>query len=162
MSSLSRVFWRLVLVAVSVMLAHVSMAQPLAINGTWKLDEKNSRNVSDQAKGIDLAIVLTGKTLSTQRLFEGAKVGEPLVVQLDGVPIEREIAKGVRGTIEARWRANGKLIEMIIKTRQSNLIDLTQTTAINVSEDGKVMTRTQTRKGGGETNESVLIYRRKE
>lgn len=134
----------------------------MPIQGDWKLDDRASKNVPDSLKGVDLKIWIKGNDLYTQRLFEGASVGEPMVVKLDGVPINREIAKGQAGTIAATWKANGRLLEQVVKTKAANLLDVTQTTLVTVSEDGKVMTRVQTTQQAGDTVERVLIYRRKE
>jgi hypothetical protein len=134
----------------------------MPIQGDWRLDERASKNVPDSLKGVDLKIWLKGKDLYTQRLFEGAIVGEPFVIPLDGVPIDREIAKGQKGKIQAQWKANGKLLEQIVKTTAANFLAVTQTTLITVSEDGKVMTRVQTTIQGSDTVERVLIYRRKD
>jgi hypothetical protein len=133
----------------------------MPIQGDWRLDERASRNVPDAMKGVDLKIWLKGKELYTQRLFEGAPVGEPLVVPLDGVPTERELSKGQRGTIEGRWKADGKLLEQVVKMKQQNLIPIVQTTLVSVSADGKTMTRIQTTQSAGDSTERILIYRRK-
>jgi hypothetical protein len=146
----------------AVLAAPAVVGQPLPIQGRWKLDEKASRNVSDQAKGIDLEIKLSGKTFSTQRIFDGAPVGDAVVLTLDGAAVEREIAKGQRGTMMGRWIAGGKGIEQTITMKQANFLTVTQTTVTTLSPDGKIMTRVQTTKGGGDTTERVYIYRKKE
>jgi hypothetical protein len=133
----------------------------MPIQGTWVLDAKNSKNVPDSIKNIDLKIMLRGRELFTQRLFEGAPVGEPTVMVLDGVPREREIAKGTMGSISAAWRVNGKLLVQVVKTRAANLMEVVQTTNVTVTDDGEVMTRVQTTVQAGELNDRVLIYRRK-
>ena len=133
----------------------------MPIQGTWVLDSRNSKNAPDSIKNIDLRIMLKGRELFTQRLFEGAPVGDPTVLVLDGVPREREIAKGTMGAMSGAWKANGKLIEQVIKTRAANLLEVVQTTNVTVTDDGEVMTRVQTTVQAGERNERVLIYRRK-
>lgn len=142
-------------------IAASARAEVMAIQGTWRLDERASTNVSDQIKGIDLRIELKGNKLSTQRLFEDAPVGDPLVLTLDGVAVTREIAKGQQGTITAQWKAGGKILEQVVKTKAANLIEVTQKTVVTVTDDGQIMTRVQTQTGGGATSERVLIYRRK-
>lgn len=134
----------------------------MPIAGDWKLDDRASRNIPDAMKGIDLKITMKGNELITQRLFEGAPVGDPLAVVLDGQPVEKELAKGQRGTIQAQWKAGGKLLEQVVKMRQANLIPIVQTTLVSISEDGKVMTRVQTTDQAGNTSERVLVYRRKD
>jgi hypothetical protein len=134
----------------------------MPLQGVWKLDEKASKNIPDSLKMVDLKITLNGKTLSTQRQVDGANVGDPLVLALDGVPAEREIAKGQRGTLQGTWKAGGKLLEQVVKTKASNLLSVTQTTLITVSEDGKVMTRVQTTDTAGDRTDRVLIYRKRE
>jgi hypothetical protein len=144
-------------------LAHLAgAAGVMPIQGDWRLDDRASKNVPDSLKGVDLKIWLKGKELYTQRLFEGANVGEALMVPLDGVPTERDIGKGQKGTIQAQWKANGKLLEQIVKTTAANFLAVVQTTLITVTEDGKVMTRVQTTVQGSDTTERVLIYRRKD
>ena len=133
----------------------------MPIQGTWILDAKNSRNVPDSIKNIDLQVMLKGRELFTQRLFEGAPVGEPTVLVLDGVSREREIARGTMGAVSGAWKANGKLIEQVVKTRAANLLEVVQTTNVTVTDDGEVMTRVQTTVQAGDRNERVLIYRRK-
>ena len=139
----------------------VLQAGVMPIQGTWILDYKNSKNVPDSVKSIDLQIVLKGHELFTQRLFEGAPIGEPTVLILDGVSREREIAKGTMGAISGSWKANGKLIEQVVKTRAANLLEVVQTTNVTVTDDGELMTRVQTTLQAGERNERVMIYRRK-
>lgn len=146
---------------VFILLSSSLHAEVMAIQGTWRLDEKASTNVSDQMKGIDLRFELKGNKLSVQRLFEDAPVGDPLVVTLDGVPVTREIAKGQPGTIAAQWKAGGRILSQTVTTKVANLIEVTQTTVTTVTDDGQIMTRVQTQKGGGTTTERVLIYRRK-
>jgi hypothetical protein len=134
----------------------------MPIAGDWRLDERASKNVPDSLKGVDLKIWLKGKDLYTQKLFEGAPVGDPLVIPLDGVAVTRELSKGQSGTIQATWKANGKLIEQVVRTKQGGLLPVEQTTLVTVSEDGKVMTRVQTTKQAGDVVERLLIYRKKE
>jgi len=134
----------------------------MPIAGEWKLDERASRNIPDSMKGIDLKIWVKGDELYTQRQFEGAPVGEPLSVRLDGQPVEKELVKGQRGSIQASWKAAGKLLEQIVKMRQANLIPIVQTTLVSISADGKVMTRVQTTQQANDSSERILVYRRKE
>ena len=150
----------LLLTALSATALAAGASMPIA--GDWRLDDRASRNIPDAMKGVDLKITLKGNELVTQRLFEGAPVGEPLAVSLDGPPVEKELAKGQRGTIEARWKAGGKLLEQIVKMKQQNLIPIVQTTLVSISDDGKVMTRVQTTDQAGNATERILVYRRKE
>jgi hypothetical protein len=133
----------------------------MPIQGEWQIQERASKNLPDAMKGIDLRISIKGNELFTQRLFEGAPVGEPLAVTLDGNPVEKELAKGQRGTIQAQWKAGGKLLEQVVKMKQANLIPIVQTTLVSISEDGKVMTRVQTTQQAGDSSERILVYRRK-
>jgi len=142
--------------------AAVAAGPSMPIQGEWKLEERASRNVPDTMKGIDLKITIKGNELFTQRLFEGAPVGEPLAVSLDGQPVEKELAKGQRGTIQASFKAGGKMLEQVVKMKQANLIPIVQTTLVSISEDGKVMTRVQTTAQAGSSSERILVYRRKE
>jgi hypothetical protein len=150
--------------AVVCAVAHAAIAAGggMPIQGDWRLDERASKNIPDALKGVDLKITLKGKDLATQRSFEGANVGEPFVVAIDGVEVEKEIGKGQKGKISAQWKANGKLLEQVVKTTAANFLPVTQTTLITVSDDGKVMTRVQTTVSGSDTTERVLIYRRKD
>jgi len=140
----------------------VAAGTAMPIAGEWKLDERASRNIPDAMKGIDLKIWMKGDELYTQRLFEGAPVGEPLAVKLDGQAVEKDLAKGQPGSIQASWKANGKLLEQIVKMKQANLIPIVQTTLVSISDDGKVMTRVQTTAQAGNSSERILVYRRKE
>jgi hypothetical protein len=130
------------------------------IQGTWELDTKHSQNIPDAARGVDLKISLKGRELMTQRLVDGAPVGTPFTISLDGVPREREIVPGQRGQVGAEWKADGKLIVQTIKMK-TGVLDTVQVTNITVSEDGDVMTRVQTTKTGAGTTDRVLIYRKK-
>lgn len=147
--------------ALCVLWSFSAMAYVMPIEGLWKLDEKASKNVPDSMKMVDLKIEMKGRQLSTQRLFDGAPIGEPLVLTPDGVPVAREIAKGQTGNISLEWKAGGRLLEQIVKMKAQNLIDVIQTTHTTVTDDGDVMTRLQTTRQGGEITERVLIYRRK-
>lgn len=135
-------------------------AEVMPIQGTWELDTRNSQNIPDSAKGVDLKIVLKGHDLMTQRLVDGAPVGSAFVITLDGVLREREIVPGQRGVVSAEWKANGKLIVQTIKMK-AGVLDTVQTTNITISESGDVMTRVQTIKTGAGVVDRVLIYRRK-
>jgi hypothetical protein len=134
----------------------------MPIAGEWRLDERASKNIPDSLKGIDLKISMKGNDLITQRYFEGAPVGEPLAVTLGAGAVEKELVKGQRGTIQATWKANGKMLEQVVKMKQQNLVPVTQTTLVSISEDGKVMTRVQTTDQSGVGNDRILVYRRKE
>jgi hypothetical protein len=134
----------------------------MPIAGEWRLDERASRNIPDAMKGIDLKISMKGNELITQRFFEGAPVGDPLAVTVDAGPVEKELAKGQRGVIQAVWKAGGKMLEQVVKIRQANLVPITQTTLVSISSDGKVMTRVQTTDQPGVSGDRVLVYRRKE
>ncbi len=140
--------------------AFAASAEIMPIQGTWELDLRRSENVPDSAKGVDLRISLKGRDLMTQRLVDGAPVGNAFVVTLDGVPRTREIVPGSRGEVSAEWKANGKLIVQTIKMK-TGLLDTVQTTNITVSDSGDVMTRVQTTKMGAGTTDRVLIYRKK-
>jgi hypothetical protein len=149
--------------ALCVILATASAAAAnMPIAGEWKLDERASRNIPDSMKGIDLRVWIKGNELFTQRLFEGAPVGEPLSVSLDGQAVEKDLVKGQRGSIQASWKAGGKLLEQIVKMKQANLIPIVQTTLVSISDDGKVMTRVQTTAQAGSSTERILVYRRKD
>ena len=65
---------------------------------------------------------IKGNELFTQRLFEGSPVGEPLSVSLDGREVEKDLVKGQRGSIQASWKAGGKLLEQIVKMKASAMI----------------------------------------
>lgn len=135
-------------------------AQIMPIQGTWELDVRHSQNVPDAAKGVDLRISLKGRDLETRRLVDGAPVGNPFVLTLDGVMRDREIVPGQRGEVSGEWKAGGKLIVQTIKMK-TGILDTVQTTNITVSEDGEVMTRVQTTKTGAGSTDRVLIYRKK-
>ncbi len=137
-------------------------AATMPIAGEWRLDERASRNIPDSMKGIDLRVWIKGNDLYTQRLFEGSPVGEPLSVSLDGHEVEKDLVKGQRGSIQASWKAGGKLLEQIVKMKQANLIPIVQTTLVSISDDGKVMTRVQTTAQAGSSSERILVYRRKD
>ncbi len=130
------------------------------IDGIWRLDERSSRNVPDALKGVDLKIGVRGRQLSTQRLFDGAPVGDPFVVTLDGVPAPKDLGKGQKGTVTASWKEEGRIFQQVIKTTQG-MLDVVQTTITTVSDDGKVMYRNQVTKMGPEESVRELVYRKK-
>lgn len=140
--------------------ASAARAEIMKISGTWELDVRHSQNVPDSAKGVDLKITLKGRDLMTQRLVEGAQVGSPFVLTLDGVMRPREIVPGQRGEVGGEWKAQGKLIVQTIRMK-SGVLETHQTTEITVNEDGSIMTRVQTTKTGAQVTERVLVYRRK-
>jgi len=138
------------------------LAALMPIEGVWKLDEKSSKNVPESQKMIDLKIeVPRGREFRFSRLYDGAMVGEVLVVSIDGKPVQREVAKGQTATISMEWKAGGRLLEQIVRLKQTNLMDTVQTTHFTVTDDGEVMTRFQTIRAAGDVTERVLIYRRK-
>jgi hypothetical protein len=135
-------------------------AEIMPIQGTWELDTRHSQNIPDAAKGVDLKISLKGRELTTQRLVDGAPIGSPFTITLDGIMREREIVPGQRGEVSAEWKASGKLLVQNIKMK-AGVLDAIQITNITVSEDGEVMTRVQTTRTGAGTQDRVLIYRKK-
>lgn len=161
-----RIGTRVIFITVGVVL--LLLGAPLAagpgsgLDGTWILDSKASKDVPESMKMIDLKISLRGKVLSTTRLFDGAPVGEPFIVTLDGSLDERDIAKGQRARITAKWKSEGKSYELVIRTKASNLLDVIQTTLVQLSDDSQKMTRFMTTVTGGSTQERILVYRRKE
>lgn len=130
-------------------------------NGLWVLDEKASRDVPQPQKGVALRVALKGKSISVQREFDGARLGEAMVLSLDGVPQDRELGDLGRGTVEAAWTAPGKAYRQVVKAKKA-IIPIVQTTLVTLSDDGRTMTRVQVTQQGADETERVLVYRRKE
>ncbi len=134
----------------------------MPIEGTWRLDLKESKDVPDQMKNVDLKITLKGKVLTTARVVDALQIGDPVVVTIGEPPSERKFSSTMKGTIEANWKDGGKALEQVIRsTLAGTVIPVVQKTLITVSSDGKRMTRTQTTLQAGVSSERVLVYTRR-
>lgn len=149
--------------AVTLLLAaSAARAEQAKVEGLWKLDEKASRNVPASAKGIELKISIQGSNVIVERQIEGARVGEPLAVSLQGTPTTRDFGGGQTGTIEARWRKVGTEFEQIVKLKAAKgMLPTTQTTVTTATEDGSMLTQVKTRVSAGDSDVSTLVFRKK-
>ena len=136
-------------------------AQETTIEGTWTLDMKASQNVPDAQKGVDVKIAIRGDHLSMARFAGGTAVGEPAVLILDGVNRPQDVG-GQRATVVAKWLKPGTAFEHVISMIQpGSVFATTQKIVSEVSSTGTTMTRRYEIRRARETQERLLVYRRK-
>ncbi len=136
-------------------------AQEATLQGTWTLDVKASQNVPEAQKGVDLQIALKDVQLSITRLVGEKVVGEPMVAILDGATRPQEIG-GQRATVSAKWLKPGTSFEYLVTMMQQGSVFATkQSIVTEVSPSGGTMTRKYVIRLARETQERLLVYRRK-
>ena len=136
-------------------------AEETTLQGTWALDLKSSQNVPEAQKGVDLKVALKGNQVTIARFVGEKAVGEPMVLNLDGIKRPQDVG-GQRGTIEAKWLSRGTKFEMVVSLPQPGSVFIaTQTIVTEVSPSGGTMTRAYTIKLAKEVDERLLVYRRK-
>ena len=136
-------------------------AQETSLQGVWVLDVKASKNVPDSQKGVDLKIAIRGNELTTTRLAGERPIGQPMLLTLDGMRRPQEVG-GQRATISAKWLARGTKFEQVVSMQQQgSVFAATQKIVTEVSPSGGTMTRTYEIKMANETEERLLVYRRK-
>jgi hypothetical protein len=150
--------WSLLLLLVA---AGPLAAEELTLQGTWTLDLKASQNVPEAQKGVDLKIAFSGKQLTTARFVGDRPVGEPAVLMLDGIRRPQDVG-GQRAVVTARWITPEKSFEHVVSmSQQGSVFATTQTIVTEVSPTGGTLTRRYTIRLARETQERLLVYRRK-
>lgn len=136
-------------------------AQELTLQGTWMLDVKASKNVPEAQKGVDLKIALKGNQVTISRFVGEKPVGEPMVLNLDGIKRPQDMG-GKPATIVAKWLARGTKFEQVVSMQQPGSVFVaTQSVVTEVSPSGGTMTRTYDIKLANEVEDRILVYRRK-
>lgn len=138
-----------------------AVAEETTLEGTWTLDAKASRNVPEAQKGVDLKIAFRGNHLTTTRFAGDKAIGEPSVLILDGVSRPQDVG-GQRATVTAKWLTPEKAFEHVVSMMQQGSVFATkQTIVTEVSPTGSTMTRKYEIRRARETQERLLVYRRK-
>lgn len=141
--------------------AGLAAAEETTIEGTWTLDMKASKNVPEAQKGVDLKIALSGDHLSTTRFAGETAVGEPTVLILDGVTRPQDVG-GQRASVTGKWLKPGKVFEHLVSMMQpGSVFATTQKIVTEVSPTGTTLTRTYEIRRARETQDRLLVYRRK-
>ena len=144
----------------------LAAAGPLAadeptLEGTWVFDAKASKNVPEALKGVDLRIAIRDPQLTLTKLAGERQVGEPMVLMLDGKSRPQDVGSQ-RATVSAKWLVKDRRFEHVISMMQAgSVFATTQTIVTEVSDTGSTMMRKYTIRQAKETQERVLVYRRK-
>ncbi len=136
-------------------------ADPPILEGTWLFDAKASKNVPEALKGVDLKIVVNDSQVTITKLAGDRPIGEPMIVIVDGRSRAQDVG-GQRATVSAKWLEKGRRFEHVISMMQAgSVFGTTQTIVTEVSETGGTMMRKYSIRQARETQERVLVYRRK-
>lgn len=135
--------------------------EELSLQGTWALDAKASKNVPEAQKGVDLRIATREKQMTITRLVGDKPVGEPMVLFLDGVSRPQEVG-GQRATVVVKWLEPDRKFEYVVTMMQpGSVFATTQSIVTEVSPSGTTMTRKYVIRQARDTQERLLVYRRK-
>ena len=157
------VFLRLFVCSLGLLLAAAGplAAQESTLQGTWALDLKSSQNVPEAQKGVDLKIAFRGNQVTISRFVGDKAVGEPMVLTLDGAKRSQDVG-GKPATIVAKWLTRGTKFEQVVSMPQPGSVFVaTQSVVTEVSPSGGTMTRTYAIRLANETEDRLLVYRRK-
>ena len=136
-------------------------ADPPTLEGTWLFDARASKSVPEALKGVDLKIVVNDPQVTITKLAGDRPIGEPMVVIVDGKSRPQDVG-GHRATVSAKWLEKGRRFEHVISMMQAgSVFGTTQTIVTEVSETGGTMMRKYSIRQARETQERVLVYRRK-
>jgi hypothetical protein len=136
-------------------------AEEMTLQGTWALDVKASKNVPEAQKGVDLRVGIRDKQMTITRIVGEKPLGEPMVLFLDGVSRPQEVG-GQRATVVVKWLEKEKKFEHVITMMQpGSVFATTQTIVTEVSPTGSTMTRKYVVRQARDTQERLLVYRRK-
>ena len=136
-------------------------AQETPVVGTWTLDMKASQNVPEAQKGVDLKISVDGKLLTTARFAGEKAVGEPAVLILDGVSRPQDVG-GQKANVVAKWLKPGVAYEHVVSMNQAgSVFSTTQKVVTEVSPTGTTLTRRYEIRRAQESQDRLLVYRRK-
>lgn len=158
--SLRSIVGSLILALVLAAAGRLAAEEP-TLEGTWVLDVKSSKNVPEAQKGVDLRIALRDPQVTITRLAGDRPIGEPMVLMLDGKSRPQDVA-GQRATVSASWLVKGRKFEHVVSMMQAgSVFATTQTIVTEVSETGGTLLRKYTIRQAKDTQERVLVYRRK-
>lgn len=136
-------------------------AEEATLQGNWALDVKASKNVPEAQKGVDLKIGIRDNQMTIARVVGDKPSGEPMVLFLDGVSRPQEVG-GQRATVVVKWLEKEKKFEHVITMMQpGSVFATTQTIVTEVSPTGSTMTRKYVVRQARDTQERLLVYRRK-
>jgi hypothetical protein len=136
-------------------------AEETTLQGTWALDVKASKSVPEAQKGVDLRIATRDKQMTITRLVGDKPLGEPMVLFLDGTSRPQEVG-GQRATVVVKWLVPDRKFEHVITMMQpGSVFATTQTIVTEVSPTGSTMTRKYVIRQARDTQERLLVYRRK-
>ncbi|MCL4807462.1 MAG: hypothetical protein KJ062_06660 [Thermoanaerobaculia bacterium] len=136
-------------------------AEETMLQGTWALDVKASKNVPEAQKGVDLRIAIRDNHLTISRFVGEKSLGEPMVLFVDGTSRPQEVG-GQRATVVVKWLEKDRKFEHVITMMQpGSVFATTQTIVTEVSPSGTTMTRKYVVRQARDTQERLLVYRRK-
>lgn len=136
-------------------------ADPPTLEGTWLFDARASKSVPEALKGVDLKIVVNDLQVTITKLAGDRPIGEPMIVIVDGKSRPQDVG-GQRATVSAKWLEKGRRFEHVITMMQAgSVFATTQTILTEVSETGGTMMRKYSIRRARETQERMLVYRRK-
>ena len=136
-------------------------ADPPTLEGTWLFDARASKSVPEALKGVDLKIAVNDSQVTITKLAGDRPIGEPMIVIVDGKSRAQDVG-GQRATVSAKWLEKGRRFEHVISMMQAgSVFGTTQTIVTEVSDTGGTMMRKYSIRQARETQERVLVYRRK-
>ena len=136
-------------------------ADPPSLEGTWLFDARASKSVPEALKGVDLKIAVNDSQVTITKLAGDRPIGEPMIVIVDGKSRAQDVG-GQRATVSAKWLEKGRRFEHVISMMQAgSVFGTTQTIVTEVSDTGGTMMRKYSIRQARETQERVLVYRRK-
>lgn len=131
------------------------------LEGTWVLDVKSSKNVPEAQKGVDLRVAVHDPQVTITKLAGERPIGEPMILMLDGKSRPQDVG-GQRATVSAKWLVKDRKFEHVVSMMQAgSVFATTQTIVTEISETGGTLMRKYTIRQAKDTQERVLVYRRK-
>jgi len=138
---------------------------PLDFTGVWVLDEKESRNVSPAMKDAVLDVRQTGNRIwiSPADASKSHLLAESLVA--DGRAYEKTLglASKAKGWVTVDWARDGKALWLEVTAGpEANPRQVVQRSVWKLSDDRKTWVRQSVSIQEGKTQQSTLVFRRRE
>lgn len=137
---------------------------PLDFSGTWTLDPKMSRNVSDQMQGAVLSVRQKGDRIwiSPVKAGDGQRpriLAEEIVA--DARPYEKALGPAAKGLVTAGWAKDGKSLWIEVTAGPpENPAAAIQRSIWKLSEDRQVWVRESVSASPGRSARARLVFRR--
>ncbi|MGH9368544.1 MAG: hypothetical protein ACRD3M_12805 [Thermoanaerobaculia bacterium] len=136
---------------------------PLDFTGVWVLDEKESRNVSPAMREAVLSVRQTGNQIWIDPMDPAGShlLGESIVA--DGRTYEKTLGNKGKGLLTVAWAKDGKALWLEVTAGPGeNPRQVVQRSVWKLSADRRVWVRQSVSIQDGKTQESMLVFRRRE